>query len=168
LKTLVLGLGNPILRDDRIGLRVIEELKGFFFDSDVTLQTSTLAGMDLLECLIGFDRAIIVDAIQTGGEPGTVYRLSPQDFIARHAFPHLHNIDFFQTLMLGRGLIPDLPDDVVIIGVEVKDVSNFGEDLTPEIERSVPLAVGQILQILKEGHRSTNLIESLSCACPQR
>ena len=168
MKTLVLGMGNPILRDDRIGLRVLEELEGLSFDSDVTLQTSTLAGMNLLECLIGFDRAIIVDAIQTGGDPGSVYRLSPQDFIARHAFPHLHNIDFFQALILARGLIPDLPDDVVIIGVEVKDVSNFGEDLTPEIERSVPLAVGQILQILKDGHRSTSLIESLSCACPQR
>jgi hydrogenase maturation protease len=168
LKTLVLGLGNPILRDDRIGLRVIEELEGLFFDSDVSLQTTTLAGMNLLECLIGFDRAVIVDAIQTGGEPGGVYRLSPQDFIARHAFPHLHNIDFFQALILARGLIPNLPDDVVIIGVEVKDVSNFGEDLTLEVEKSVPLAVGQILQILKEGHRSTSLIESLSCACPQR
>jgi hydrogenase maturation protease len=168
LKTLVLGMGNPILRDDCIGLRVLEELEGLFFDSDVTLQTSTLAGMNLLECLIGFDRAILVDAIQTGGEPGSVYRLSPQDFIARHALPHLHNSDFFQALNLARGLIPDIPNDVVIIGIEVKDVSNFGEDLTPEVERSIPLAVGQILQIVKEGDRRTSLIESLSCACPQR
>jgi hydrogenase maturation protease len=167
LETLVLGLGNPILRDDRIGLRVIEELEGLFFDSDVSLQTTTLAGMNLLECLIGFDRAVIVDAIQTGGEPGSVYRLSPQDFIARHAFPHLHNIDFFQALILARGFIPNLPDDVVIIGIEVKDVSNFGEDLTPEVEKSVPLAVGRILQILKEGRRGAGLIESLLCACPQ-
>lgn len=160
-------MGNPILRDDRIGLRVLEELESLFFDPDVTLQTSTLAGMNLLECLIGFDRAIIVDAIQTGGNPGSVYRLSPEDFIARHAFPHLHNIDFFQALMLARSLIPGLPDDLVIIGVEVKDVLNFGEDLTPEVECSIPSAVGQILQIVKEGHRGTSPVESLSCACPQ-
>lgn len=168
MKTLVLGMGNPILRDDRIGLRVLEELEGLFFDSDVTLQTSTLAGMNLLECLIGFDRAILVDAIQTGREPGSVYRLSPQDFIARHALPHVHTSDFFQTLNLARGLIPDIPNDVVIIGIEVKDVSNFGEDLTPEVEQSIPLAVGQILQIVKEEDRRTSRIESLSCACPQR
>jgi hydrogenase maturation protease len=168
LKTLVLGMGNPILRDDCIGLRVLEELEGLFFDSDVTLQTSTLAGMNLLECLIGFDRAILVDGIRTGGEPGSVYRLSPQDFIARHTLPHLHNVDFFQALILARGLIPDMPNDVVIVGIEVKDVSTFGEDLTPEVERSVPQAVGQILQIVKEGHRSTRLIEFLPCACPQR
>ena len=161
MKTLVLGMGNPILRDDRIGLRVLEELEGLSLDSDVILQTSTLSGMNLLECLIGFDRAILVDAIQTGGEPGSVYRLTPRDFIARHAFPHLHNIDFFQTLSWSRGLIPDLPDDVVIIGVEVKEVSNFGEDLTPEVERSVPRAVGQILQILNDGRRSTSLIAPL-------
>ena len=147
--TLVLGMGNPILRDDRIGLRVIEELEGLFFDSDVTLRTSTLAGMNLLECLMGFDRVILVDGIQTGGEPGSVYRLSPRDFVARHALPHLHNIDFFRALTLARDLIPDMPNDVVIIGIEVKDVSTFGEDLTPEVERSVPQAVGQILQIVK-------------------
>ena len=166
--TLVLGMGNPILRDDRIGLRVIEELEGLFFDSDVTLRTSTLAGMNLLECLMGFDRVILVDGIQTGGEPGSVYRLSPQDFIARNELPHLHNIDFFRALMLARGLIPDMPNDVVIIGIEVKDVSTFGEDLTPQVERSVPQAVGQILQIVKEGRRRTSLIEFLPRACPQR
>jgi len=168
LETLVLGMGNPILRDDRIGLRVLEELEGLFFDSDVTLRTSTLAGMNLLECLIGFDRVILVDGIQTGGEPGSVYRLSPRDFVARHALPHLHNIDFFRALTLARGLLPDMPNDVVIIGIEVKDVSTFGEDLTPEVERSVPQAVGQILQIVKEGWRRPSLIECLPRACPQR
>jgi len=161
LETLVLGMGNPILRDDRIGLRVLEELEGLFFDSDVTLRTSTLAGMNLLDCLIGFDRAILVDGIQTGGEPGSVYRLSPRDVIARHTLPHLHTIDFFRALTLARGLIPGIPDDVVIVGIEVKDVSTFGEDLTPEVERSVPQAVDQILQIVKEGQRRTSRIEFL-------
>ena len=168
LKTLVLGMGNPILRDDRIGLRVIEELDAILSDSDVTLQTSTLAAMNLLECLIGFNRVILVDAIQTGGEPGSVYRLSPQDFISRHAIPHLHNVDFFRALTLTRGLIPNLPDDIVVVGIEAEDVSTFGEDLTPEVERSIPVAVGKILQLLKGGHRSTSLTEPASCASPQR
>ena len=151
MKTLVLGMGNPILRDDRIGLRVVEELEGLSFDSSVTLQTSTLAGIHLLEILIGFDRAIIVDAIQTGGEPGSVYQLTPRNFIARQAPPHLHNIDFFQTLTLARNFIPNMPEDVIIVGIEVEDAQNFGENLTSKVERSVPSAVEQILEILKEG-----------------
>ncbi len=150
MKTLVLGIGNPIRRDDRIGLRVIKELEGLFFDSEVTVQTSTLAGINLLEYFIGFDRAVIVDAIQTGGEPGSVYRLSPQDFIAWHVPPHLHNVDFFKALILARDLIPNLPKDIAIVGIEVEDVSTFGEDLTAEVERSISSAVEQILQILGE------------------
>ena len=160
MKTLVLGMGNPILRDDGIGLRVVEELEGLFFDSGVTLQTSTLAGINLLEILIGFDRAIIVDAIQTGGEPGSVYRLTPQDFVARHTLPHVHNIDFFQSLTLARNVIPNMPKDVVIVGIEVGDALNFGENLTPEVERSIPSAVEQILGILKEGHENAISKES--------
>lgn len=167
MKTLVLGVGNPILRDDRIGLKVIEELKALFSDSDVTLQVSTLAGVNLLECLIGFDRVILVDAIQTGGKPGSVYQLSPEDVITRHAIPHLHNIDFFRALTLAGDLIPNLPNDIVIVAIEAEDVSNFGEDLTPEVERSVPTALGQILQMLEAGQRSTNVTESLSGPCPQ-
>ena len=168
MKTLVLGMGNPILRDDRIGLRVVEELEGLFFDSSVTLQTSTLAGINLLETLVGFDRAIIVDAIQTGGEPGSVYRLTPQHFIARHALPHLHNIDFFRTLSLARNVIPNMPKDVVIVGIEVEDALNFGENLSPEVERSIPSAVEQILEILKEGHENAISKESATDSCPQR
>jgi hydrogenase maturation protease len=168
VKTLVLGLGNPILRDDRVGLQVLEELEGVFLDSSVTLQTSTLAGINLLEILVGFDRAIIVDAIQTGGEPGSVYRLTPQHFIVRHALPHLHNMDFFKTLLLARNLIPNMPKDVIIVGIEVGDALNFGENLTPEVERSIPSAVEQILEILKEGHESTISKETPSCPCPQR
>jgi hydrogenase maturation protease len=160
-------MGNPILRDDRIGLRVLEELEGFFFDSNVSLQTSTLAGISLFETLVGFDRAIIVDAIQTGGEPGSVYRLTPEHFVIRHASPHLHNIDFFQTLALAGNLIPNMPKDVVILGIEVEDVLNFGENLTPAVESSIPAAIEQILEILKEGHETAISKEPPTRACPQ-
>lgn len=160
LKTLVLGMGNPILRDDRVGLQVIKELEVLPLDSDVTLQTSTLAGMNLLECLIGFDRAILVDAIQMGGEPGSVRRLSPTDFISSHACTQVHTSDFFRALTLARGLIPNFPDDVVIVGIEAEDVSLFGEELTPEVEKSVSSAVRQILQIVKEGQINTGVNDS--------
>jgi hydrogenase maturation protease len=146
-KTLVLGIGNPILKDDGIGLRVVEKLKGSFSDPRVTFLQTTLAGLNLLDLLSGFD-AIIVDAIQTGGRLGQVYRFSPQDFMTRHEFPYLHNIDFFQTLLLGRMLTENMPEKVVIVAIEVKDVSDFGEGLTPEVESAIPDAVDQVLSEL--------------------
>ena len=147
-KTLVLGIGNPILKDDGIGLRVVQKLEGSFSDPGVTFLQTTLAGLNLLDLLSGFDRAIIVDAIQTGGRLGQVYRFSPQDFMTRHEFPYLHNIDFFQTLLLGRMLTENMPEKVVIVAIEVKDVSDFGEGLTPEVESAIPDAVDLVLSEL--------------------
>jgi len=151
LTTLVLGIGNPILKDDGIGLRVVDRLEDLHNDPNVTFLKTTLAGLNLLDLLAGFRRAIIVDAIQTGGEVGEVYRLSPRDFVVRDRFSHLHSLDFFQTLSLGRRLTGDIPDEVIIVAIEVKNVSDFGEDLTPEVERAVPAAVDQVLRELAIG-----------------
>lgn len=166
MKTLVLGLGNPILCDDRIGLRVIEELEGLHFDLNIILHKTTLAGFNLLENLSGFDRAIIVDAIQTGAKPGKIYRLTPQDVIAQHAFPHLHNLDFFRALILGQELVWDIPKDVMIVAIEAEDVSTFGEDLTLEVEKAIPKAVEHILAILNEGREESRRIEIPQHSCP--
>lgn len=85
-KTLVLGLGNPILSDDGVGLRVAAGLEGRLGEG-VTVIEASLAGLDLLELLSGYDRAIIIDAIQTeGGQPGRIYRLDP-GLSRRHVTP---------------------------------------------------------------------------------
>ena len=71
MKTLVLGLGNPILSDDGVGLRVARELENRLDQQEVTVVETSMAGLDLLDLLAGYDRAIIVDAIQTvGGKVG--------------------------------------------------------------------------------------------------
>ncbi|MGB2852819.1 MAG: hydrogenase maturation protease, partial [Dehalococcoidia bacterium] len=67
MKTLVLGLGNPILSDDAVGLRVVEELEGRVDQQEVKLVETTVAGLGLLDFLTGHDRAIIIDSIQTVG-----------------------------------------------------------------------------------------------------
>lgn len=166
LKTLVLGIGNPILKDDGIGLRVIERLEGLFCDPDITFLKTTLAGLNLLDLLAGFDRAIIVDAIQAGGKVGEVYRLSPQDFVARDRFPYLHTIDLFQALMLGRMLNRSMPDKVIIVAIEVKNVSDFGEDLTLDVERAIPTAVDRVLRELARGEEISTFRLPLSTPCP--
>jgi len=79
MKTLILGLGNPILSDDSIGLRVAKELETRLNRPDVTVMEASVAGLDFLELLVGYDQAIIVDAIQTqGGKIGQVYQFEPE------------------------------------------------------------------------------------------
>ena len=77
-ETLIVGLGNPLVTDDSVGLRVIERLKPLLADrTDVEVSEDYWGGLRLMERMIGFDRAIVVDAIQTGTLPGTVQLLTP-------------------------------------------------------------------------------------------
>ena len=79
MKTLVLGLGNPILSDDGIGCHVAKFLKDRLKEPGVDVMEASLAGLDFLDLLTAYDRAIIIDAIQTGeGTAGQIYRMEPE------------------------------------------------------------------------------------------
>jgi len=152
MRTLILGIGNPILRDDGIGPRLVQELRGLINDPDVTLQDTSLSGINLMELLIGFDRAVIIDAIQSGASPGKVHWLTPGDFAVqyRDIYSH-HNMNLLQAIELGRDLAQPMPEVITIVAIEAEDVTNFGEDLTSEVERALPMALEQILaEINKE------------------
>ena len=149
MKTLILGIGNPILKDDGVGPRIVEDLRQHIFDPDVTLQETSLSGVNLMEMLIGFDRAIIIDAIQSGGKPGQIYRLTTQDFGTPQgdAFSE-HNMSLFQSIELGKKLQLHMPNQVVIIAIEAKDVTDFGEGLTPDVDKAVPIVIKKVLEEL--------------------
>ena len=149
MKTLILGIGNPILKDDGVGPRLIEELRKLIADPDITLQDTSLSGINLMEMLIGFDRAIIIDAIKSGSKPGQIYRLTTQDFATsqKETFSE-HNMSLFQSIELGRKLALCMPNEVVIIAIEAENVTDFGEGLTPKVEKAVPAAIKQVLEEL--------------------
>ncbi len=150
MRTLVLGLGNPILRDDSIGLRVVQELRVRLGDNpDVELSEDYWGGLRLMERMIGFDRAIIIDAIQTDAEPGTIHLLSPNDIPTQRS-SSAHDVNLPTALELGRQAGAQLPQpsEILIIGVEAADVQTFDEALTPEVEIALPQAVEAVLSAL--------------------
>jgi hydrogenase maturation protease len=156
---LVLGLGNPILRDDGVGWRVVEmvESRLCLVGTAETVTTDrvrvefdcvALGGLALMERLVGYERAVLVDAIQTRqGHPGAVYRLGLGDLPTLNA-DAVHDATLKAALELGRGLGAELPDDITIIAVEAADVLNFGEGLSPIVEAAVPVAAELVLQML--------------------
>jgi len=149
MKTLIVGLGNPILSDDRVGLRVAEALKGRLDQQEVTVVATSMAGLNILDLLAGHDRAIIIDAIQTvAGKAGQIYRLDPDVFdVTRHtASPH--EINFTTALELGNRLGMALPRQIVIFAIEVADASTFNEECTPEVRQAIPVCVEMIIQEL--------------------
>ena len=145
MKTLILGLGNPILSDDSVGFHVAQALMGRFDEGKVTVMESDVAGLSLLDLLLGYDRVVIVDSIQTrGGKAGHIYRLRPEDFaITRHAVSP-HDVNLLTALELGNRLGLDMPGEIVIFAIEVQDVTNFSESCTPEVERAIPKVVEMV------------------------
>ena len=150
MKTLVLGLGNPILSDDGVGIKVAQELRQKLDDHHVTVAEASLGGISLLDSIVGYDKVIIIDAIQTQkGKAGAIYRMGPGDFsFAKHvASPH--QINLITALELGKMLDLAMPKEITIFAVEAEDITNFSETCTPEVERAIPEVVKMVLEELK-------------------
>ena len=148
-RTLIVGLGNPILSDDGIGCHVAVALKDRLKEPEVDVLEASVAGLDFLDLLTGYDRAIIIDAIQTGkGMPGQIYRLEP-DVLAntRHAGTP-HDVNLATALELGEKLNLPLPRQITIFAIEVRDVTSFSEKCTPEVMKAVPACTTMIMQEL--------------------
>jgi len=147
LKTLILGLGNPYLCDDSAGLKVIKLLEKRLSNPDVSLNETSLAGINLLDYLVGYDKAIIVDAITTpDGEPGSIYCLSPEEFDTTCHTTSSHDIGVIAAIELGKRLELSMPKVIEIIGIEAGDVSTLTEICTPEIEAAIPVAAEMIIK----------------------
>jgi hydrogenase maturation protease len=150
MRILVLGLGNPLITDDSVGLRVVQQLKARLADrTDVEVSEDYWGGLRLMERMIGFDRAIVVDAIQTGAPPGTIHRLTP-DGIATQRSASAHDVNLFTALAFGRQAGASLPENenIQLVGIEAEDTLNFGEQCTPAVEAAIPQAVDVVLEIL--------------------
>ena len=149
MKTLVLGLGNPILCDDGVGLRVARAVEGKLNRQDVTVAEASIASLDLLDLIVDFDRAIIIDAIRTrDGKAGQIYRLEPTVFNdTRHAAPP-HGLNLATALELGNRLGLAVPHEIVIFAIEVENVTSFGEECTPEVERAIPAVAEMVINEL--------------------
>ena len=157
MKTLILGLGNPLITDDSVGLRVVKALAPRLQDRpDIEVSEDYWGGLRLMERMIGFDRAIVVDAICTGAEPGTIHRLAT-DSIPTQKSASAHDVNLPTALALGRQSGAHLPRDehIVLIGVEAQDVLTFSEECTPAVAEAIPRAVETVLSALDELDRST-------------
>lgn len=151
-KILILGIGNPLLSDDGAGLSVAAKLKEKLNRPDLTVLETATAGLALLDFLAGYDRAIIIDAIQTmGGTPGSIYKLTPEAFDTADHITSPHGIDFRTALELGSRLGLHLPQKITIYAIEAADVSTFSEVLTEPVRKAVSACVNMILQELQEG-----------------
>jgi hydrogenase maturation protease len=168
MKTLIIGLGNPILGDDGVGWVVAEMVKAALFNPDqplplvsasadhlsIEVDCASLGGLSLMERLTGSERAILVDAIFTGTKPiGSVsqFKLSDlPDLTAGHS-ASAHDTSLRNALNVGRGMDIPLPEDdnVIIVAIEAENVYDFSEELSPAVAAAVPHAIQAILALIE-------------------
>ncbi len=149
LKTVVIGIGSLLRGDDAVGIRVAEAIEREALPPDVKVETTTAAGLTLLDLMTGYDRALIIDAIQTRhGSPGDVYRLGLDDLPAPlHSFT-VHDVSARSALDTGRKMGLPLPGETVIFAIEVSDVTPLRESCTPQVQGAIPKAVALVLHEL--------------------
>ena len=147
MKTIVLGLGNPVLSDDGVGLELARRLDGRL--ADVTVCTTQLVGLSILELIEGYDLLFVIDAITTrGGRVGTLVPLGAQDG-SLHLFSS-HGLDFYDLLEMGRRLEIPLPHVGQIYGIGIGDRVAFGECVTPALAQRLDALVEEIVTDMQQ------------------
>jgi len=147
MKTLVLGLGKSIVRDDGLGPVVADRLAR---QVSVEVRTGPITGLQLLDCMTGYDKVIVVDATQSGDDrPGTIRcrELVSAGLAAKRTSPlpqSRHGWGIADLLALGSQAGLAVPRQVVVYTMEAGDLSDFGEGLTPAVAAAIPRMVRRI------------------------
>ena len=141
---LVLGIGNILLSDEGVGVRVIELMQSARLPDGVELVDGGTGGADLLDVLADRRKVIVVDAVQSDCEPGTVLRFTAEDLVRpNQGSMSLHEIGLAESLMMTKQLGCE-PEEVIIFGIKPRTVE-CGLELSKEIATSVPKVIELIL-----------------------
>jgi hydrogenase maturation protease len=166
-KTLVVGLGNPILGDDGVGWRVAEEVLCRLESPDhnksdrldVVVERLSVGGLGLMERMVGFGKAIVIDSITTReGTPGDL-SCFPLSALPDHSAGHTtsaHDTSLQNALKVAQEMGFNIPEEVWVVAIEARQTLDFSERLTAPVEATVPRAADAVLELLLNGAREAD------------
>lgn len=145
----VLGIGNPPYSDEGAGIRAIDELRKQKWPEEVVFLTSTAGGLELLQLLEGAQQAIIIDCLDAGVAPGTIFKFEPKDL---HAFLDksplsFNSADFIHGITVSRDAVRHPP--TVVFGIQVNN-RGPGFELSPEINAKLSILVKMVSDTICE------------------
>lgn len=142
---LVLGIGNPILSDDAIGIRVAREIMKRDIP-DVHVEEIAASGIEVMEMLLDYSKIIIVDAIKLPDrKSGEILKLEEEDFTSSVHGSSPHGVNLPTAIALGRQLAPErMPGEIVFLAMQAEDVSTFREGLSEAVEKKLPELVAMV------------------------
>jgi hydrogenase maturation protease len=146
MNTVIIGVGNPVLTDDGVGIHVAEMIRAVLPAAEgITVRAAFSGGMRLVDAMIGFDRAIIVDALCTGtNPPGTLVHLAADNLQQGRNSASVDDLDLPTALEFASSAGVKVPAQVEAWGVEIADATSFSEYLSPAVRAAVPHIVAEI------------------------
>lgn len=152
MKTLVIGLGNPILSDDGVGIYAARLVRQALpLDAAIDVIELSVGGLALMEAMVGYERVILIDALWiTEVETGQVIEFNAGDLPDTLNTASSHDVNLPTALHIGRRLGAPLPaqENIQIVAVQAKDVLTFAETPTPAVATAIPRAAARVLELL--------------------
>lgn len=144
-KVLIVGIGNPLLQDEGLGIHAVQRLQEMSLPPGVVAMDGGTFSLDLLDYFAGVEQVIIVDALLAGQTPGTIYRipLAELEYQSANHSISMHDLHFLEAIQIA-GLRGHQPQ-VVVFGVE-PSVIDWGVTLSPEVEGQLPRLLEYIRQ----------------------
>lgn len=148
MKTVAVGIGNLLRCDDGAGIHLVNILENKHPDLDVF--ELTMGSVDIIDLLRGYERAYIVDAVKTGADPGTIFKINVSEGEGPPIIHSSHGIDVFSSLRLGEELFSDeLPGEIIVFGIEAKDLLSFNTECTEPVRIALKKIASTILESLE-------------------
>jgi len=150
-ETIVLGLGNPLMGDEGIGVKLIEILKSVSADfPEADFVDAGTGGMSLLHLIAGRKRAVIIDCAIMGEKPGTIRRFSPDEVKTVKQLRHLslHEVDILKVIELARRL-EECPEEIIFFGIEPESLEQrmaLSQTLTALLDRYLATITAQLAE----------------------
>jgi hydrogenase maturation protease len=142
---LILGLGNILLGDEGVGVRVIEQLLSRSFPDEIEVIDGGTAGYELINFFEGKEKVIIVDAVKTDDTPGSVYKMDLSTVQEDETVQlSLHQIGLKNVFKMAS--LMDLNPEVTLIGIVPKNYQDYNIGLSDEVEKAIPLAIETVLK----------------------
>ena len=144
-KTLVCGIGNPMLKDDRAGIEVAERIAVLL--PEIATEVIYGVGFEVNDKIMGYENVVIVDAAKMGHPAGTILEVTVDDIFADHQLASSHAVTLGSTLKIGYELFAEeMPENLRIFLIEAEDYFEFTRECSP----AVTMAVETLVRRLKD------------------
>jgi len=150
--TLILYMGNPIVKNDQVGLIVGSQIAAFY-SSRPNVDVKEFGGspLDLVSDIQGYDRLILIDSISTGQHPiGSVTLFGEEEILAGGGDVYLHGMNLSEALKLCRRMQLPFPEELHLIGIEAGVIYEFDENLSAELRDELPWTTLEVRKIIED------------------